>query len=375
MKTNDATITSYKICSKCKEKKLLSEFYKLSKGKQGRAYWCKACEDAKNQKWARENPERAKEISDRNYRENLEKVRKQHSTYYHRNRDVRRRKLKENAIKRYGLTIEQYETMIETQNNKCTICGQEECIKAPGIYNEVKSLAIDHCHITGVVRGLLCSNCNKGLGSFKDNPEFLKRAALYLEKFQKENSNIIVSDQDDCLAQFSALAVSLANKLKGTNYTQNDLLTWDLPKEVYETYKEYETTGFYSHLEFFPDAAEVMFELKKRLNAKLVILTARPEQFQAETKLHLLVNKFPYDEIIFSKDKAAEIERLSQTNTIKLFLDDRLENVESVLATGKVEKMFIKDMKHNQIYNELPGVTRIKQLTDLLTHFEAKNAK
>lgn len=76
-------------------------------------------------------------------------------------------------VKSYGITMFEYNTIIEKQGFKCAICGIHE--------NDLKNiLFIDHCHVTGKVRGLLCQNCNTGLGMFKDNKEFLAKAIAYL---------------------------------------------------------------------------------------------------------------------------------------------------------------------------------------------------
>jgi len=75
--------------------------------------------------------------------------------------------------KKYGLTPEQYAQMLEQQEGSCAICGE-----AP----TGKRLAIDHCHTTGEVRGLLCSTCNTGLGSFKDSTDLLHSAVKYLRR-------------------------------------------------------------------------------------------------------------------------------------------------------------------------------------------------
>lgn len=70
--------------------------------------------------------------------------------------------------------------MIEEQDNKCAICGQEETAKNNGI--DVNKLAVDHDHVTGRVRGLLCKACNNGLGHFQDDPELLEAAIRYLKE-------------------------------------------------------------------------------------------------------------------------------------------------------------------------------------------------
>src|SRR5574341_1486553 len=73
----------------------------------------------------------------------------------------------------YGITIENYETMFQKQHGKCVICGYSETAG--------RHLSVNHSHTTGKVRALLCGNCNRGLGIFKDNPELLLKASNYLE--------------------------------------------------------------------------------------------------------------------------------------------------------------------------------------------------
>lgn len=70
--------------------------------------------------------------------------------------------------------------MVRKQHNKCAICGNKETKK---LHGKVVSLAVDHCHKTGKVRGLLCQNCNHGIGMLKDDPKLLKNAIIYLSKF------------------------------------------------------------------------------------------------------------------------------------------------------------------------------------------------
>lgn len=72
--------------------------------------------------------------------------------------------------KQYGLSLEDFLALQEYQNSSCAICGKV-----------TTKLYVDHCHTTGKVRGLLCMNCNTGLGHFKDNQTFLAKAIEYLE--------------------------------------------------------------------------------------------------------------------------------------------------------------------------------------------------
>jgi len=75
---------------------------------------------------------------------------------------------------RYGLTLHEYDDMLEAQGGVCAICG-EECPQ-----NE--RLSVDHDHETGRVRGLLCVNCNHMLGSAKDSTDTLAQAIEYLKE-------------------------------------------------------------------------------------------------------------------------------------------------------------------------------------------------
>ena len=73
----------------------------------------------------------------------------------------------------FGITLSDYESMLESQGGTCAICD--------GHTIEGRSLAVDHDHETGEIRGLLCWHCNVGLGYFRDSPESLRKAACYLE--------------------------------------------------------------------------------------------------------------------------------------------------------------------------------------------------
>lgn len=76
-------------------------------------------------------------------------------------------------VSQYGLTVEEYRTMIEDCNNSCEVCNKAFGDKNPHI---------DHCHDSGAVRGLLCSNCNTGIGMLGDNQDSILKAYNYLEK-------------------------------------------------------------------------------------------------------------------------------------------------------------------------------------------------
>ena len=72
--------------------------------------------------------------------------------------------------RKYGLTPEREAEILEEQNGVCALCEKP------------KKLVVDHCHTTGIVRGLLCRTCNTGLGSFSDNLKGILKAVVYLER-------------------------------------------------------------------------------------------------------------------------------------------------------------------------------------------------
>jgi hypothetical protein len=89
-------------------------------------------------------------------------------------------KLKE----RYNITLNQYNEMFQKQNGKCAICGNEES----ALHNyskKVQKLAVDHCHKTGKIRALLCRDCNRGLGKFREDILILNNAIEYLKTYDK----------------------------------------------------------------------------------------------------------------------------------------------------------------------------------------------
>jgi len=89
-----------------------------------------------------------------------------HRKYYAEDAEERRKySTKKHYWQRYGLTIEEVQ---ELKTKPCSICGSTE------------KVVIDHCHTAGHVRGVLCDNCNRGLGCFKDSPTLLEKAKEYL---------------------------------------------------------------------------------------------------------------------------------------------------------------------------------------------------
>ena len=83
--------------------------------------------------------------------------------------------------KAYGITLDEYNKLLSKQKNKCSICE----IDNNGKYrNKARAFAVDHCHNTNKIRGLLCSDCNIAICLLKDNTKYLQSAINYLNKLK-----------------------------------------------------------------------------------------------------------------------------------------------------------------------------------------------
>lgn len=143
----------HKTCSVCEVRKHFDYFYNYKNKSDGKGYRCKDCDDKAKKKWIEENPYKAYE-------------------------SVRR-----NNLRKYGISLEQYLELLEEQQGGCALCG----IKENNTIGNRKdwNFSVDHDHTSGKVRGLLCNNCNRGLGLLKDNPELLRKAANYVERHRE----------------------------------------------------------------------------------------------------------------------------------------------------------------------------------------------
>jgi hypothetical protein len=122
---------------------------------------------------AKSGAERTAEYRKRHRERYLEKHRTRERNW--RATENGKRKKKNSAlVARYGISIERFEELLEQQGFKCGICDSK---LDAGFFT-----AVDHCHETGLIRGILCSRCNTALGGFRDNPEILRRAIEYVER-------------------------------------------------------------------------------------------------------------------------------------------------------------------------------------------------
>lgn len=137
----------------------------------------------KNKIYKAENRDVVNAWNKKDRKENPEKYRQYEANYIAKHGREKMRKMEVARI--HGLTIPQYDAMFEKQNHLCLICNKEEV--RVGRAGEVMPLCVDHCHTCEdnghyAIRGLLCHNCNKGLGNFLDDINFLQNAIEYLKQ-------------------------------------------------------------------------------------------------------------------------------------------------------------------------------------------------
>lgn len=136
-----------------------------------------------SKRWREKHPEKHKEQSQKWRDKNHQKDLANKAKYRVENKEKIAEAYRKHILqKRFGLSKEEYDSMLETQNSVCAIC-RKPCSTG-------RSLAVDHNHETGIIRSLLCRNCNVSIGLMKEDPELLRAAANYLELHKsKGNSN------------------------------------------------------------------------------------------------------------------------------------------------------------------------------------------
>lgn len=145
-------------CKDCHESKPMTEFYLNDKIAMRYKYICKVCDKRRNAVWRGKNPSKI--------RASWNKA----SQAYQSSPEV----LYKRRLRRHSITDEEFQTAFQKQNGLCAICNRE------------LSLQIDHRHLSQEFRGLLCRDCNLGLGNFGDSIDRLRAAVIYLQSADGE---------------------------------------------------------------------------------------------------------------------------------------------------------------------------------------------
>lgn len=170
-------IDGMKRCTACDEVLPTAMFLPKGKTRRGLRPECRTCTKLRDQAVYQNSRERHLAHSRKQRGVLDDETRRRYAGPGRRRRkddpEWRRRQDLERTARRYGLTVDDYDVMLAAQGGGCAICG------APP--SESRRHHIDHDHETGVVRGLLCSNCNTAMGRFGDDPERLMEALRYLQ--------------------------------------------------------------------------------------------------------------------------------------------------------------------------------------------------
>ena len=137
---------------------------------------CKDCWIAYQREWRKTNPAKIRGYKQADYQRHKEAYSAYLERWRSENPDYDANRW---LLRKFGITLDEYESMLESQGGVCAICKQ------PERGNRAKRLAVDHCHETGVIRGLLCQSCNRALGLFKDDVDLLNAAINYLTFLDK----------------------------------------------------------------------------------------------------------------------------------------------------------------------------------------------
>lgn len=138
-----------KFCKRCQHEKNRTDFLANKRYPDGLTINCRDCTYAVKREYMAKSPERYLAIA------------------------------KKSNLRKFGLSLDAYNSLYQLQEGRCAICDNTEPILDKN--GNPHCLAVDHDHVTGQVRGLLCRNCNWAIGHFKDNPDLLMKASLYLQ--------------------------------------------------------------------------------------------------------------------------------------------------------------------------------------------------
>jgi hypothetical protein len=146
-----------KHCRKCDQIKPVSAFYARRNRQNGIVHKCIECARADNRRYSKNR--------------NAEQRRAYFREWYENRKAIDPNAGRRQWLKRYGITPEAWDALLEAQGGGCALCGKT---------SEARRLHVDHCHATGRVRGLLCFTCNGALGHLGDSAETITRVLAYL---------------------------------------------------------------------------------------------------------------------------------------------------------------------------------------------------
>lgn len=173
-------VDNLKCCTGCKKIQPVHEFKKSSNGDR-LASKCRDCRRAACRSWYLRNIESERQRARDRMKVYGPKERERNKKWALENPEKARYHSRKKLLgQKYNMTIEEHDALFAAQNFSCAACGSE----TP---NSKKGWSTDHCHASGIVRGILCHHCNVGIGHAKDNIEVLRMWISYLERSNIHN--------------------------------------------------------------------------------------------------------------------------------------------------------------------------------------------
>lgn len=163
-------IDGKKVCSKCKEAKDIKKFDRFPECGDGLYPSCKFCKNIVKEIHRKAHPEQIRKAYERHYAKNRVSIINKTKEYRKKNPHIQKKSTL-NFV--YGITLEQHKLLLNINDGKCCICNKPPM---------TKTLSIDHCHKTKIIRGVLCQKCNSAISFFNDDVEILQSAIKYLSK-------------------------------------------------------------------------------------------------------------------------------------------------------------------------------------------------
>lgn len=155
-----------KICKHCSKEKTFDEFAKRPSRKIGYQSWCRKCMNE--------------------YKKRIPKYKETRREYDKKNRKKiqmsDRKRNRKRILEKFGISEQVYDELLIAQDGKCAICKNDETA-VDNRYGLKKRLAVDHNHITGKIRGLLCTKCNSALGFLKEDINIIISMLKYIEEY------------------------------------------------------------------------------------------------------------------------------------------------------------------------------------------------
>lgn len=200
---------------------------------------------------------------------------------------------------------------------------------------------------------------------------------------KKKKPKAIVLDMDDCIVDFLKTLTMIHNRENNTCITARDIKSWNFKglefndaqgnkvkgDELLATMKKYEPHGLYSILDANEDT-KFAIELMNKLDYKVIILTARPKEFENQTKLNLMMHNIEYEEVIFYWDKAKMINELKSKYDIRMFIDDNYTTITAVHELCDLPFTCLMSKAHNENEADLEGVIKIRDLLESVRYLK-----